>query len=148
MWSGLTKNHIIHFSWKTSLVSYYKASIFFCFFKLLRLWDLSSMCARAKSIQSFPISDPMDYRPPGSSVHGMHFPGKNTGIGCHDLLRAIFLTQESNQRLLHLLHWQADSLPLATPGDPSWTPCSGSRGFLNTRPPGQSHQASIFTMKF
>ena len=77
------------------------------------------MCARAKSIQSFPISDPMDYRPPGSSVHGMHFPGKNTGIGCHDLLRAIFLTQESNQRLLHLLHWQADSLPLATPGDPS-----------------------------
>ena len=28
----------------------------------------------------------------------------------------IFLTQGSNMRLLHLLHWQAGSLPLAPPG--------------------------------
>ena len=39
-------------------------------------------------------------------------PGKNTGVGCHALLQGIFLTQESN---LHLLHWQADSLPLVLP---------------------------------
>ena len=26
--------------------------------------------------------DPMDYSPPGSSVHG-DSPGKNTGVGCH-----------------------------------------------------------------
>ena len=40
-------------------------------------------------------------------------PGKNTGAGCHFLLQGIFLTQGSNLHLLHLLHWQADSLPLA-----------------------------------
>ena len=38
------------------------------------------------------------------------------------LLQGIFLTQESNLRLLPLLHWQGGSLPLArefeqTPGD-------------------------------
>ena len=40
------------------------------------------------------------------------FPGKNTGVGCHFLLQGIFLTQGSNLHLLHLLCWQADSLPL------------------------------------
>ena len=50
----------------------------------------------------------MDCSPPGSSVH---FPGKNTGVGCHFLLQGIFPTQGLN---LHLLHWLADSLPRAT----------------------------------
>ena len=48
----------------------------------------------------------------------MGFPGKNTGVGCHDLLQAIFPTQGSNLSLLCLLHWQAGSLPLAPPGKP------------------------------
>ena len=39
-------------------------------------------------------------------------PGKNTGVGCHSLLQGIFPTQGLNPRLLHLLHWQEDSLPL------------------------------------
>ena len=47
-----------------------------------------------------------------------NFPGKNTGVGCHFLLQGIFPTQGSNQYLLHLLHWQADSLPLAPIGKP------------------------------
>ena len=38
------------------------------------------------------------------------FPGKNTGVASHFLLQVIFLTQGSNWSLLHLLHWQADSL--------------------------------------
>ena len=38
-----------------------------------------------------------------------NFPGKNTGTDCHFLLQGIFPTQESNP---HLLHWQADPLPL------------------------------------
>ena len=42
---------------------------------------------------------------------GLHFPGKNTRVGCHFLLQEIFPTQESNPRLLHLLHRQMDSLP-------------------------------------
>ena len=58
------------------------------------------------------LCDPMDCSPPGSSVHGI-CPGKNTGVGCHFLLKGIFLTQRSNLHLLHLLHWQVDSLPLS-----------------------------------
>ena len=40
---------------------------------------------------------------------------QNVGI----LLQRIVLTQGSNLCLLHLLHWQADSLPLAPPGKPT-----------------------------
>ena len=43
----------------------------------------------------------------------MGFSGKNIGVGCHFLLQGIFLTQGLD---LSLLHWQADSLPLASPG--------------------------------
>ena len=39
------------------------------------------------------------------------------GVGCHFLLQGIFPTQRSKPRLLHLLHWQAGSLPLAPPGN-------------------------------
>ena len=50
----------------------------------------------------------------------MEFPGKNTGAGWHFLLQGIFPTQRSNPRhLLHLLHWQMDSLPLAPHRKPS-----------------------------
>ena len=41
-----------------------------------------------------------------------NFPGMNTGLGCHFLFQGIFPTQGSYCHLLHLLHWQADSLPL------------------------------------
>ena len=41
-----------------------------------------------------------------------NFPGKNTGGGCHFLLQGIFPRQGLKPRLLCLLHWQADSLPL------------------------------------
>ena len=52
------------------------------------------------------------------------FPGNNTGVGCRDLLQAIFLTQESNPCLLCLLHWEVDSLPLAPPGKPQDPVCA------------------------
>ena len=45
-----------------------------------------------------------------------NFPAKNTGVGCHFLLQGIFLIQVSNVHLLHLLHWQVDSLPLSPLG--------------------------------
>ena len=38
--------------------------------------------------------------------------------GLHALLRGILPTQGSNPRLLHLPHWQGDSLPLVPPGMP------------------------------
>ena len=40
----------------------------------------------------------------------MKFSRKKTRVGCHFLLQWIFLTQGSKS---HLLHWQADSLPLS-----------------------------------
>ena len=42
----------------------------------------------------------IDCSPPGSSAYG-DFPGKNTEVGRLSLLQGIFLTQESNQGLLH-----------------------------------------------
>ena len=43
------------------------------------------------------------------------FPGNNTGVGSPFLFKRIFLTQGSN---LHLLYWQAGSLPLSHLGSP------------------------------
>ena len=46
------------------------------------------------------------------------FPSKNTGVSCHFFLQEIFLTQESNPRLLHwcngrwiLSHWAIRGFP-------------------------------------
>ena len=54
------------------------------------------------------LCDPVDCR----LLCPRDFPGKNTGVGCHFLLK-IFPTQGSNPHFLHLLHWQVDSLPLS-----------------------------------
>ena len=54
-------------------------------------------------------SNPMDCSLPDSCPWS--FPGKNIGVGCHFLLQGTFLTQGLNSHLLHVLHWQAGSLP-------------------------------------
>ena len=46
----------------------------------------------------------------------MGFSSQDTGVGCHALLQGIFQTWQWNPHLFCLLHWQADSLPLAPPG--------------------------------
>ena len=65
-------------------------------------------------------------QPPGLQLARLlcswNSPGKNTGVGCHALLRGIFPTQRLNLGLLCLLHWQAGSLPLASPGKPNSSP--------------------------
>ena len=58
------------------------------------------MCMHGKLLQSFlTLYDPMDYSPPGSSVHEtlqVKLLGKkkkkkkNTGVGCYFLLKGIF----------------------------------------------------------
>ena len=53
--------------------------------------------------------------------------GKNNGMGCHALQQGIFPTQRSNPHLLHLLHWQAGSLPLAPPGKPKDLPAAAAK---------------------
>ena len=68
------------------------------------------MLCCAKLLQLYPaLCDPMDCRPPGSSVHG-DSPGKNTAF-----LQGIFPTHGLNHHLSYPLHWQADSLPVAPP---------------------------------
>ena len=46
------------------------------------------------------LCDPMDYSPPGASVH-RDSPDENTGVGCHALLQAIFPIQGLHPALLH-----------------------------------------------
>ena len=67
-------------------------------------------------------------------------------MGCHALPQGIFLTQELNQRLLYLLHWQAGSLPLVLPGKPIkrvyivliTQSCPTLCGAMDCSPPGSS----------
>ena len=46
------------------------------------------------------LCNPMNYRPPGSSVRG-DSPGKNAGVGCLSLLQGVFPTQGLNPGLPH-----------------------------------------------
>ena len=63
----------------------------------------------AKSLQSCPtLCDPWSV----ASVHGIDYPGKNTGVGCHFIFQGIFPIQGFNPICLHLLHLQEGSLPL------------------------------------
>jgi len=72
---------------------------------------------RAKSLQlCLTLCDPSDWSVPGSSL--WDFPGKNTGVGCHALLREIFPTQGQNLYLLHLLYYSQILYPLSTLGSP------------------------------
>ena len=63
-------------------------------------WSVATLC------------DPQGmYSPSGSSVHGIFQQEYWSGL-LFFFLQGVFLTQEFNPSLLHLLHWQADSLPL------------------------------------
>ena len=70
------------------------------------------VCMRvpAKLLQScLPLCDPMDYRPPVSSVYGI-LQAKNTGVDCYALLQGIFPTQGLNPRLLKYIYFRFFSI--------------------------------------
>ena len=68
------------------------------------------------SLQADSLSDPAKLSPGIlSQENPWGSPGKNFGVGCHALLQGIIPTLGLNPHLFHLLHWQADSLPLAPP---------------------------------
>ena len=71
----------------------------------------STVCTRGCSV----VSDPLwpHGLQPARLLCPWDFPGKNTGLGYHFLLQGICLTQRLNPCLLHLLHWQVDTLPLS-----------------------------------
>ena len=76
---------------------------------------LASGCLCANSLQPCPtLCDPVDYSPPGL-LCPWDSPSKNTGVGCHDLLQGIFLTQGSNVHVsnstkLNMIEIQESSL--------------------------------------
>ena len=111
------------------------------------------ICVCANVAQScLTLCNPMDWSPlvlcPWDS------PGKNTRVGCHALLQAIFLTQGSNP---HLLHWQGGSLPPSHQGSPMlhivvcilfslwphYTPC----GILVPQPGNQMQALAVKTFR-
>ena len=71
-------------------------------------------CLVTNPVQLF--CNPMDYNPPGSSVHGIS-QAKNTRLECHFLLQGIFSTQGSNPSLLN---WQVYYLSLSHQGSPTY----------------------------
>ena len=72
------------------------------------------VCVLSYSVMSTSLQ-PYGLQPP-RLLCPWNSPGKNPGVGFHFLLQRIFPTQGLNPSLLHLLHWQVDSLPLSHPG--------------------------------
>ena len=72
----------------------------------------------AKLLQSCEtLCDPTDCRSPGSSVHGILQARILEGVAMQPGIEpGIFPNQESNLRVLCLLHWQASALPIAPSG--------------------------------
>ena len=66
------------------------------------------------------------------SVHGILQAG-TLEWACHFFLQGIFLTQGSKLQLLHLLHWQADSLPLSNLVRPKQYPFDYISGFCGPK---------------
>ena len=78
---------------------------------------ISCLCRHIKSLQ--PCSTlQLHGLQPARLLYSWNSPGKNTGVGCYFLLQGISPTQRSNWLLLLLLHWQADSSPLAPSENP------------------------------
>ena len=77
---------------------------------LIKISDRQHSVGLCLVTQSCPnLCNPMDYSPPGPSVHG-DSQGKKTGVGCHALLKGKFSTQGSNlgrqhcKRILYCLN--------------------------------------------
>ena len=71
----------------------------------------SHTCLHAQSLSHvwFPATP---WTVPARLLRSWDFLDENTGVGCRSLFQEIYPTQGSNQYLLHLLYWQAGSLPL------------------------------------
>ena len=96
-----------------SLIIFQSSGLTGRFFCWSGLWSLLSACS-----QSCPIlCDPRGYNPPGCSVHGI-FQARILKWVASSSSRGSSWPQGSNLHLMHLLHWQADSLPTAPPGKP------------------------------
>ena len=86
---------------------------------LLYSFFLEFIAAAAKSLQSCTtLCNPIDDSPPGSPVPGI-LQARTLKWVAISFSGGIFPIQGSKLHLLHLLHWQADSLSLSPLGSPS-----------------------------
>ena len=91
--------------------------------------------------QSWPaLWDPIECRLPGSSVHGNSL-GKNTGVGCHALLRGIYPTQGLNPGLLHCRQILYTLSHQGSPWILEWVAYAFSMG--SSQPRDQTHVSCI-----
>ena len=74
---------------------------------MILLGHLQDVCVYSATKSCLTLCNLMDCSWPDSSVHGI-FQARVLDMGFH--IHWVFPTQGSN---LHLLHWQADSLPLS-----------------------------------
>ena len=105
-------------------------------------------CMCAKSLLSCLTLQPWKLWATRSSVWS-----RTLEVGCHAILQGIFLTQGLNPCLLHLLHWQAGSLPLMPPGKPHGkevpiTNCMRGRLLLQEKQLAGIQEAGMFTIRF
>ena len=81
-------------------------------------WDVDTAFVTVLWEQSCPtLYGPMDYSPPGFSVHGI-FQARILEWIAISYFRASSWSRDWTLHLLHLLHWQADSLPQSPRGKP------------------------------
>ena len=73
------------------------------------------------------LCNPMDWSPPGPSVHG-DSPGMNTGVGCHALSKGSFQPRDQTQGLLHCRRILDHLNHQGSPRVLEWVVCSFSRG--------------------
>ena len=76
------------------------------FYKFLFLCVCMCLCVMSR-VRLFETPQAIAHQAPLS----MNSPSKNTRVGCHFLLQGTFLSLGLNSHLLHLLYWQASSLP-------------------------------------
>ena len=101
-------------TWKTKpLTFFFRFQLVFCSVSCV-------VCARVTSV----VSDCVTLWTLACLHYGLPLcpwdaPDKNTGMSCHALLQGIFQTQGWNLHLLRILHWQAGSLPVVSPGKPT-----------------------------
>ena len=93
----------------TFLLKYMLAFLLTCILKIAQFLNSFTNVHVLNFVHIFVTPWTEAYQAPVS----MGFPSKNTGVNCHFLLQRIFKSQGLN---LHLLHWQADSLPLSHQG--------------------------------
>ena len=100
------------------------------------------VCVRTHDHSCLILWDLMDCNLWGSSVHEIF--QEYTGVGCHFLLQGMFLTQGWKPRLLRLLHWQVDCLPLSHLFVKVWKYSVHNSNTLSTKSPDvQLFQCSV-----